>query len=371
MYVKKIKLINFRNYMNLDIELNKTLNIFVGDNAQGKTNLLESIYICSSGKSYRTSKDKDLINLNKSKAYIGVDIEKEQFTKSVEIKFEKDMKKRIRVNRVELEKASELIGILNVVVFSPEDLKLVKEGPAERRNFLDMEISQIKPRYKYNLAKYNKILMQRNNLLKSQPQKISQDLLDIWNTQLSQVGAEIISERVKFIEKLAIISKNIHNKLTGELEELKLEYLPSFNIDGLSMQDIQLKMKNILEKNIDIDIQKGSTGIGPHRDDLDIIINGVSARTFGSQGQQRTAALSLKLAEVELIKLEIGEYPVLLLDDVFSELDLNRRKYLISTFKDVQTVITSTDDIDLEELYNIEKKVFFIKAGKVMTREEI
>jgi len=369
-YVKKIKLINFRNYINLDIELNKTLNIFVGDNAQGKTNLLESIYICSNGRSYRTSKDKELINLNKTKAYIGLDIEKEQFTKSVEIKFEKDMKKRIRVNKVELEKVSELIGILNVVIFSPEDLKLVKEGPAERRNFLDIEISQIKPRYKYNLAKYNKILMQRNNLLKSQPQKISQDLLDIWNTQLSQVGAEIITERVRFIEKLAIISKNIHNKLTGELEELRLEYLPSFNIDGLNIQDIQLRMKSILEKNIDIDIQKGSTGIGPHRDDLDIIINGISARIFGSQGQQRTAALSLKLAEVELIKSEIGEYPVLLLDDVFSELDLNRRKYLISTFKDVQTIITSTDDIDLEKLYNVGKKVFFIKEGKVMIREE-
>ncbi|WIV12600.1 DNA replication/repair protein RecF [Proteiniborus sp. MB09-C3] len=371
MYVKKIKLINFRNYMNLDMELNKTLNIFVGDNAQGKTNLLESIYICSNGKSYRTSKDRELINLFKTKAYIGLDIEKEHFNKYIEIKFEKDTKKRVRVNKVELEKISELLGILNVVVFSPEDLKLVKEGPSERRNFLDEEISQIKPKYKYNLARYNKILMQRNNLLKSRSHQNSYSLFDVWDTQLSQAGADIIVERIKFIEKLAIISKGIHNKLTGGLEELKLEYLLSFQIDSLNKYDIQLRLKNILEKNIEKDIQKGNTEFGPHRDDLDIIINGVSARTFGSQGQQRTAALSLKLAEVELIKSEIGEYPVLLLDDVFSELDINRRKYLVSTFKDIQTIITSTDDIDLVELNEIEKRVFFIKQGKVIVGEEI
>lgn len=370
MYVKKIKLINFRNYMNLDMELNKTLNIFVGDNAQGKTNLLESIYICSNGKSYRTSKDRELINLSKSKAYIGLDLVKENFTKFIEIKFEKDTKKRIKVNKVELDRVSELIGVFNVVVFSPEDLRLVKEGPSERRNFLDGEISQIRPKYKYNLAKYNKILMQRNNLLKNRMHNNCENLFDVWNTQLSQAGADIIVERIKFVEKLAIISKDIHNKLTGGIENLKLEYLPSFQIDGLSKKDIQIRLKSILEKNIEKDIQKGSTEFGPHRDDLDIIINDVSARTFGSQGQQRTSALSLKLAEVELIKSEIGEYPVLLLDDVFSELDLNRRKYLISTFKDIQTIITSTDDIDLEELKEIEKKVFFIRQGKVLMEEE-
>ncbi len=369
-YVKKIKLINFRNYMNLDMELNKTLNIFVGDNAQGKTNLLESIYICSNGKSYRTSKDRELINLLKTKAYIGLDVKKEQFTKSIEVKFEKDTKKRIKINKVELDKVSELIGILNVVVFSPEDLKLVKEGPSERRNFLDEEISQIKPKYKHNLAKYNRILMQRNNLLKNRMHQNSYNLFDVWDTQLSQTGADIIVERIKFIEKLAIISKDIHSKLTGELEELKLEYIPSFQIDDLNKNDIELRLKKILENNIEKDIQKGNTEFGPHRDDLDIIINEVSARTFGSQGQQRTAALSLKLAEVELIKSEIGEYPVLLLDDVFSELDLNRRKFLISTFKDIQTIITSTDDIDLKELQDVEKKVFHIKQGKVMVREE-
>ncbi len=352
--------------MNLDMELNKTLNIFVGDNAQGKTNLLESIYICSNGKSYRTSKDRELINLSKTKAYIGLEVEKEQFTKYIEIKFDKEAKKRIRVNKVELERNSELTGILNIVIFSPEDLRLVKEGPSERRNFLDGEISQIKPKYKYNLARYNKILLQRNNLLKGRSYESCQNLFDVWDTQLSQAGADIIIERIKFIDKLAMISKDIHNKLTGGIEELKLIYLPSFSVDILEKQELQLRLKNILKNNIEQDIQKGSTEFGPHRDDLDIIINGVSARTFGSQGQQRTAALSLKLAEVELIKHEVGEYPVLLLDDVFSELDINRRKYLISTFKEIQTIITSTDDIDLVELNGVEKKVFFIRQGKVI-----
>lgn len=370
MYVRNIKLINFRNYMNLNIELNKTLNIFVGDNAQGKTNLLESVYICSNGKSYRTSKDRELINLSKTKAYIGLDIKKELFTKFIELKFEKDAKKRIRVNKVELDRVSELVGIFNIVIFSPEDLKLVKEGPSERRSFLDGEISQIKPKYKYNLARYNKILIQRNNLLKSRLNKNCYNLFDVWDTQLSQTGADIIIERIKFIEQLAIISNNIHTRLTGGIEELRLKYMPSFQVDNLNKKEIQLRLKSILEKNIEKDIQKGNTEFGPHRDDLDIIINEISARTFGSQGQQRTAALSLKLAEVELIKSEIGEYPVLLLDDVFSELDLSRRKYLISTFKDIQTIITSTDDIDLVELNDVEKKVFFIKQGKVIVKEE-
>lgn len=373
MYVSNIRLINFRNYLNLDIELNNKLNIFVGNNAQGKTNLLESIYICSNGKSYRTSKDKELINLQKNKAYIGINLTKERTNKFIELKFEKNVKKRIKVNKIEYNRVSELIGILNVVIFSPEDLRLVKEGPIERRTFLDSEISQIKPKYRYNLARYNKILIQRNNLLKSHKHYTKSNLhnlLDIWDTQLAQVGTDIIIERIFFINKLAIISKNIHNKLTGGIEELDLKYLPSFEIEKLNKEEIQLKLKSILEKNIEKDIQKGNTEYGPHRDDLDIIINKISARNFGSQGQQRTAALSLKLAEVELIKNEIGEYPVLLLDDVFSELDIDRRKYLIATFKDIQTIITSTDDIDLSELKDVEKKVFHIKKGEVILKGE-
>ena len=367
MYVKSIKLINFRNYRKIDIQLNSKLNVFLGDNAQGKTNLLESIYICSNGKSYRTNRDKELINLDKDKAYIGLEVQKEHFNKYIEVKFEKDKSKRIRVNKVELDKVSDLIGQLNVVIFSPEDLKLVKEGPSERRVFLDNEISQIKPKYRYNLSRYNKILIQRNNLLKiAQHDRKKLKIMDVWDTQLSSVGSEIILSRVDFLNKLSLISQDIHKKLTGNNEELVLKYVSSFKIKDMDKLEVQSCFKRILENNIDKDIEKGTTEFGPHRDDIDIIIDGLSSRTFGSQGQQRTAALSLKLAEVELINMETGEYPVLLLDDVLSELDYNRRRYLVSTFKDIQTIITSTDDIDTSELVNVDKSVFKIKRGNVL-----
>ncbi|MGF7060727.1 DNA replication/repair protein RecF [Brassicibacter mesophilus] len=367
MYVKSIKLINFRNYKKIDIQLNSKLNVFLGDNAQGKTNLLESIYICSTGKSYRTNREKELINLDKDKAYVGLEVKKEHYNKYIEIKLEKDKAKRIRVNKVELGKVSELIGQLNVVIFSPEDLKLVKEGPSERRGFLDNEISQIKPKYRYNLSKYNKILMQRNNLLKTaQYDRKKLKIMDVWDTQLSSVGAEIILNRVDFLNKLSLISQDIHKKLTGNNEELILQYLSSFNIIDMGKLEIQNRFKEILEKNIDKDVEKGTTEYGPHRDDIEIIIDGLSCRIFGSQGQQRTAALSLKLAEVELINMETGEYPVLLLDDVLSELDYNRRRYLVSTFKDIQTIITSTDDIDTDELVDVDKSVYRITGGDVL-----
>jgi len=368
-YVKSIRLINFRNYNKLDVQLNDKLNIFLGDNAQGKTNLLESIYICANGKSYRTNRDKELINLEKDKAYIGIEVQKEHFNKYIEVKLEKDKAKRIRINKVELDKLSELTGQINVVIFSPEDLRLVKEGPSERRGFLDNEISQIKPKYKYNLGRYNKILVQRNNLLKiAQYDKEKLKLIDVWDTQLSNIAAEIILSRLDFIDKISKISQDIHNKLTGDKEKLTLKYLSSFNIKDMDKKEIQIYFKKILKDNLDRDIEKGVTEYGPHRDDIDILINNLSSRIFGSQGQQRTAALSVKLAEVELINMETGEYPVLLLDDVLSELDNNRRKYLISTFKDIQTIITSTDDIDTDELVDIDKSIYKIKKGNVLQK---
>ncbi|MTI68440.1 MAG: DNA replication/repair protein RecF [Firmicutes bacterium] len=375
MHVKSIRLINFRNYNNLRIKLNKKLNIFLGNNAQGKTNLLESINISSLGKSFRTNKDKELINIDKGEAYIGLEVEKKDFNKLIEIKLEKNKAKRVKINRVELEKISEMIGVLNVVIFSPEDLKIIKFGPGERRNFLDTEISQLKPIYRYNLGKYNKILYQRNNLLKNiQYDKNKIKLIDVWDEQLTNIGSNIIINRLSFLENISNISKKIHKNITGDLETLNLNYLNSFpikdiidsenNIKSLK-NDIKNRFFDILKKNLNKDIEKGTTQIGPHRDDIEILINKKDARIFGSQGQQRTAALSLKLAEVELINNEIGEYPVLLLDDVLSELDVNRRKYLISTFKDIQTIITSTDDIDLTEIKDLNKSIFCIEQGIV------
>ncbi len=367
MHVKSIKLINFRNYNKLDILLNNKLNIFLGNNAQGKTNLLESIYMCSTGKSFRTNKDKELINLRKDKAYISIDVIKEDFDKQIEIKLEKNKSKKARINRVEIDKISDLYDVFNVVIFSPEDLKLIKEGPNERRVFLDNEISQINPRYRYNINRYNKILNQRNNLLKIiQYEKNKKKLLDVWDVQLCSIGAEILLKRLNFIEQISRISKEIHRKITGNVEDIDINYISSFDIEKCSQNEIECRFINTLKNGVDSDIERGITRFGPQRDDLKIIVNGMDIRAFGSQGQQRTAALSLKLAEIELIKQEKGEYPVLLLDDVLSELDEKRKKFLISTFDDIQTIITSADKIDIRDFNNINKSVYHIKEGNVL-----
>lgn len=362
LHVKSIKLINFRNYEGVKLELGKGLNLFLGNNAQGKTNLLEAIYISAIGRSYRTAVDKELICFQKERAYIGVEVHTVRGERFIEFKFERNSKKRVRVNKLEVERASELSGSLNVVIFAPEDLNLIKEGPSTRRAFLDTEISQIKPKYRYNLSRYNKILFQRNRLLKN-GRNIQLDQLEPWDIQLASIGAYIVRERLDFLEKLSAISRDIHARVSGGREELSIAYqssLPTEDVDNF-----EDNFYHALERNRLHDAEKRFTNLGPHRDDMEILINGVSCRNFGSQGQQRTAALSLKLAEVELIHGEIGEYPVLLLDDVLSELDLDRRRYLVSTFRDVQTIITSTDDIDLLE--GEEKRIFYISDGKLST----
>lgn len=365
MYVENIRLINFRNYHNLNINLNRKTNIFIGKNAQGKTNLLESIYICATGRSFRTNRDREIINFNKEEAYIGATMNVGKFDRFIEIKMEREKPKRIRVNKTELKNYRELYSGLNVVVFSPEDLKLVKEGPSERRKFLDTEISQIKPVYSYNTSRYNKILFQRNNILRSNKFKNDvKPLLEIFDLQLAKIGTDIIIERDKYVKELSVISKITHNKITLSNENLELIY--QTNIDIL---DNKLEMeKGYLQKlrySIDKDIEGRSTNFGPHRDDIIMTINNKDLKTYGSQGQQRTAVLSIKLSEVELIKKEKGSYPVLLLDDVFSELDGERRKYLIKSFHEMQTLITVTDAIDLKEMDHIEKSIFYIENGKL------
>lgn len=365
MHVENIRLINFRNYYSLNIDLNKKTNIFIGKNAQGKTNLLEAIYICATGRSFRTNRDKEIINFNKSEAYVGAQMDIGKFEKFIEIKMERDKTKRIRVNKTELKNYKELYSGLNVVVFSPEDLKLVKEGPGERRNFLDTEISQIKPVYSYNINRYNKILFQRNNLLRSNKfQKNIKSLLEIFDIQLAKIGTDIIIERNRYIDELSKISNITHNKITLSNENLELKYISNIEISDNKLE-MEKSYVDKLSKNIDKDIESASTGLGPHRDDILMTINNKDLKTYGSQGQQRTVVLSIKLSEVELIKKERGIYPVLLLDDVFSELDEERRKYLIRSFKDMQTLITVTDAIDLKEMKNIEKSVFYIENGKL------
>lgn len=370
MNVKNLRLINFRNYNNIFFELNDKVNIFIGKNAQGKTNLLEAVYMCATGRSFRTNRDRELINFDKKEAYIGSRIEIGQREKLVEIKLDKERPKRIKINRLELNKQRDLNSGLNIVVFSPDDLSLVKGSPNERRFFLDMSISQIRPIYKYNLNRYNKILFQRNNLLKSDKNKNDIiNLLEIFDMQLVKTGTEIILSRIEFIDKLSKVALSIHNKLTSGKEELKLSYSSNINFNELDRKEIESRFLKSLIKNRDRDMIIGSTSIGPHRDDMNIYINRIDSRTFASQGQQRTIVLSIKLSEVEIINIDRGSYPVLLLDDVFSELDSDRRKYLIESFNNTQTLITTTELDNISELTGINKSIFYIENGNIKTKE--
>lgn len=364
MIVDGLKVINYRNYEQAHLKFHPTLNIFIGDNAQGKTNLLEAIYVCSAGKSFRTKKDQELIKMDKDQSYIQVKLRKINGDVNIEVRLNSDKKKGIKVNQIHLLKISELLGNLNVVLFSPEDLKLVKEGPSERRKFMDREISQISNKYYYNLSQYNKILQHRNKLLKhSKGKKID---LEVWNEQLASAGAEIIFYRRNFSKKISLLSKLMHRKITESKETLKIVYDPNIKIkEDDEVSSIKQKILQKLEKAVDVDIYRGLTTVGPHRDDMKIIINDLDVKTYGSQGQQRTAVLSLKLAELELIKGEVGEYPVLLLDDVMSELDLSRQSYLINNLKNVQTFITTTMLDNIKELSSENRSIFTISKGQI------
>lgn len=366
MLIEDIRLINFRNYDDLYIKLNKNINIFVGNNAQGKTNLLESIYIAALGSSFRTNRDREIINFDKTESYIGLNYISNKMKKMIEIKMDEEKPKRIKINRLEIKNLKELQSGLNVVLFSPDDLVLVKGGPGERRNFLNNSISELKPVYKHNLSRYNKILYQRNNILKSKKSKEEKkSLIEIFNLQLVSVGADIILYRKSYLDNLNKIANKIHKNLTLGKEELELSYETNLNLDVYNKDYIEEVFLSKLSKTFERDSIIGTTEIGPHRDDFSIIINDINARSFGSQGQQRTIVLSMKLSEIEIIYFEKGEYPVLLLDDVFSELDKNRREYLTNFLKKTQTIITSTDLMEVDEIKDIGMSVFKIDKGKV------
>ena len=363
--VENIRLINIRNYDNVSLNFNKNINIFVGKNAQGKTNLIESIYMCASGKSFRTNKDKEIISFSKDEAYIGTYINLNNYNKFIEIKIHKDKPKRIRINKTELKSFKELNSGLYVVLFCPDDLRIIKDGPQERRNFLDSFISQLKPVYNYNLNRYKKIMLQRNNLLKSNKFKMdSINLLDLFDVQIAKVGTSIVIERYKYIKALSNICKDTHSKITKNMEELALHYFSNVPILN-DKQEIEQNYISLLKKNLKRDLELGTTEIGPHRDDLLMYINEKDAKIYGSQGQQRTVILSMILSEVEMIKDEIGTYPVLLLDDVFSELDEERREYLIKFFGNMQVFITLTDSENLKSMDGLDKTIFYIDSGKL------
>lgn len=363
MYLKNIELKNYRNYLNLNISLNKGLNIFLGENAQGKTNIAESIYFLSSLKSHRTSKDKELINWNKEKCYIKADIQKNSGQNTIEFLISNEEKKACKINGIKYTKASDIFGFVNVVIFSPEDLKLVKEGPQFRRKFIDSELNQLRPKYHHALGQYNHILMQRNNLLKSINRAPSLKMTaEVFGEQLAEYGSLICDVRYEFIKKLSLISRLIHRKITSGKEELEITYDCSSG-EYIDKKDTKEKLLKYYIENIDEDVAKGYTLRGPHRDDLSIKINGIDTKSFGSQGQQRTAALSLKLSELEIIKSEVQEYPILILDDVLSELDIKRQKFLLDALKDIQTILTCTSLNDINEFHFEEKDVFIVNEG--------
>ena len=365
MKFKNIRLINFRNYNNICLDFNDKINVFIGDNAQGKTNLMEAIYMCSRGRSFRTNRDKEIINYNKNEAYIGANLEIDSLNKFLEIKMDRSRPKRIRINKNELENYRDLNSGISVIVFTPERLKIVKDGPQERRNFINEGISQIRPVYNYNLSKYNKILYQRNNLLKSSRYKKDiGKLLDVFDLQIIKIGTDLILERKKYIENLGIEGKDIYENISGDLEKFEIQYISNLGHFG-NREEIEKKYYELLKENIKRDMEYGTTEIGPHRDDLLIKINDRDVRIFGSQGQQRSVVLSLILSELNIIKKERGYCPILILDDVFSELDEGRRGYLINLFKDLQVFITSANYEDLKALEKDLKKVFTIKDGKL------
>ncbi len=358
MIIKSLELADFRNYSSLHIDFSEGTNILYGDNAQGKTNILEAIFISATTKSHKGSKDKDIIHFHKEEAHIRTYLQKEEDEIRVDMHLRKNKSKGIAIDGQKIKKASELLGLLNVVFFSPEDLSIIKNGPAERRRFVDMELCQLDSFYIYNLNHYNKIVNQRNKLLKDMYFNPSlRDTLNIWDSQLISFGSKIIERRKLFVEQLNEIIYDIHKKLSGNQEELVIQYEPDVLIENY---------EKLLSSCQDRDIKLKQTTVGPHRDDFSFLVGDIDIRKFGSQGQQRTAALSLKLSEIELVKKLTKENPVLLLDDVLSELDSNRQNYLLSTIGDIQTIITCTGlDEFVNNRFEIDR-VFRIEDGKCL-----
>jgi DNA replication and repair protein RecF len=356
--INSLKLKNFRNYDLLSLNLNPATNIFYGDNAQGKTNILESIYLCGTSKSHRGTKDKDMILFGEEESHIEIIVDKKGITYQIDMHLKKNKPKGIAINHIPIKKASELFGVLNVVFFSPEDLNIIKNGPSERRRFIDMELSQISRLYLNNLSNYHRIISHRNHLLKDIYYNDSlRETLDIWDMQLVDYGNKIIEERRKFLSQVNKIISIIHNKITGNKEAIEIIYEP--NIGKESFEEV-------LRRHRERDLKIMSTSSGPHRDDICFKVNGIDIRKFGSQGQQRTAALSLKLSEIELMKQITEDKPILLLDDVLSELDKHRQNYLLDSIDEIQTLITCTGvDEFVNHRFSI-NKIFNVHKGSVV-----
>ncbi len=344
MYIKSISLTNFRNHIDTKTNLDKGINILLGQNAQGKTNLLEAIYLSCVGQGWRAGRDSEMITFDKDFSLVNVKAQKEFGEIDIAIKLGKGTKKSISLNQLPISKVSELMGQINCIFFSPDELRIIKEAPADRRRFLNIDISQIDKSYFYALLRYNKILSQRNAYLKN-----NTDLreLSIWDEQLIKVGNIIIQKRAKFLQELSPYIKDTHGRLTDNKENISISYE--------TPADFESELLNSRER----DLRLRTTTVGPHRDDIEILINGKDVRLYGSQGQQRTVSLSIKLAELELFKKITGETPILLLDDVFSELDSSRQSRLLTSLENIQTIITTTEKPSFGKIINI-------KNGKII-----
>lgn len=357
MVIKSLELSDFRNYAFLNIDFDEGTNILFGDNAQGKTNILEAVFLCATTKSHRGSKDRDIVSFQAEESHIRAYVRKGEDEIRIDMHLRKNRSKGIAIDGKMIKRAAELLGILNVVFFSPEDLSIIKSGPAERRRFVDMELCQLDSFYLYNLNNYNRIVNQRNRLLKDLYLNPSlRDTLNIWDSQLVSYGGKIIERRRAFAEQLNEIIYDIHLRLSGGKEHLKIVYEPDVEEDAFAER---------LSQGQERDIRMKMTGTGPHRDDFSFLADGVDIRRFGSQGQQRTAALSLKLSEIELVKKMTKDTPVLLLDDVLSELDSKRQNYLLNSIGEIQTIITCTglDDF-VNNRFEIDK-IFQVVDGTV------
>ncbi|MBQ8947315.1 MAG: DNA replication/repair protein RecF [Lachnospiraceae bacterium] len=359
MIIKSLELMDFRNYEALNIQFGSGINILYGDNAQGKTNILEAIFLSATTKSHRGTKDKDIIRFGAEEGHIRLHLlNSENVESRIDIHIRKSKTKGIAIDGVKLKKATELLGKLNVVLFSPEDLDIIKGGPGERRRFTDMELCQLDDFYIYNLNNYNKIVNQRNNLLKDLYFNPSlKETIGIWDSQLVSYGSKVIERRQSFVDQLNDVIGPVHEKLSGGRESLRIIYDPNVSIENFEKE---------LSASTDKDIKSKMTNVGPHRDDFIFMIGDLDVRRFGSQGQQRTAALSLKLAEIDIVKKLANDTPVLLLDDVLSELDTGRQNFLLDSIGDVQTIVTCTG---LEEFVNGRlkiDKVFEISNGTLV-----
>jgi DNA replication and repair protein RecF len=370
MFLKKLSLQHYRNYEQFELTTDRVVNLFVGPNAQGKTNLLESIYVLALTKSHRTHQDKELIGWEKNHTQIYGEVDKKYGLCKLQLQISQQGKKA-RINGLEQKKLSGFVGAMNVVMFAPEDLEIVKGAPGIRRRFLDMEIGQVHPGYLHDITQYQKVLVQRNNYLKQNGgpgANKNTAMLDIWNEQLAGFGVKIMKKRQSFIEKLQRWADEIHSGITNGLEELQIVYKPSFGTaaqedEPILFEQFMVKLRDMKDQ----ELRRGTTLAGPHRDDMLFYINGKEAQTFGSQGQQRTTALSVKLAELELMNEEVGEYPILLLDDVLSELDQNRQTQLIETIQNkVQTFITTTgiESVNLAKIPDA--AIFQVRSGRII-----